>query len=291
MLFNETLIVVYRETILAEAFCADLIQTNYPQVELMGTDPITKMDDTGRERIVGKNVLIYGGYYRENHLDIVTRAKSVTCVVQEDEESKDWIETVRLIHACPCDWTIKTIMQNETGTSTIKKHHIEIGNHLDNYLYKYPSEDDLNFQNGVYTIDGPTDLDKVKQINTMEDIAYCVVRGKEKRKQNDRIARSRFARSILAKKKFGDSTIEVRISEGDSPIVDTCILLAQHSPDGVGILARHDYKLKKTLLSICCLEASGMKASRIAKEWIGGGGSPFMGGGSREGLFFFHEMQ
>jgi hypothetical protein len=211
-------------------------------------------------------VLIYGGYYRENHENIVKSAKSVARVVQEDEESKDWSESVELIRACPCEWTIKNDERKYGTDNKIEQHHDEIGRHLDNYLYRYPSENDLNFQNGVYVIDAPTDLDKVKKITSMNDIANCIEQGKEKRQQNERIAQQRLARSTVIQKKFGDDILEICISEGDSPIVDTCFLLAKNSKSKVGALFRHDCSLDKTFLSVYCLEESGRKASKIAKR-------------------------
>lgn len=274
------LVVVTRARMVAEAFASHLIQLLHPDVTIIITPAVTSMPEETLEKLSGRDVLIYGGYYRGNYGPILEKAKSVNCVVQEEEDQSE--KSVNFIVSKPCEWTIKML-----GVEFSDFQH-EIAKHLDAYLYDYPNEDDLNFQNGIYGIDAPNDLEKIKKIQSMKDVADCIERGKEKRKASQYIAQERVKKSTVFMKEIDGETVAIRISEGDSHIVDSCLALAETSPSGIGVLVRRDYTLNRTYISVCCLKNSGKKAGRIANLWMNGGGSMFMGGGSREGLLFFH---
>jgi hypothetical protein len=298
MKFTENTVVVCRKNMLAEVYCGYIIQCCLPGIEIIHTDALTKMDDATLEKVRGKDALIYGGYYRgvENHKAILEKANSMTVVIQDEDmkNKKEWMEIVTLISGKPCEQTLNLLSLHfgEEKEKTLERiggtFHRRICHHLDMYLYDYPEDDDINFQNGVYIIDASNDLEKIKLIQSDQGVSACIEKGKQKCQNNLGVAQQRVNKSIEIQKLIGGKPIAIRVAEGDSPIVDSCRLLAKNSSSRVGAMFRHDIRLGKTFVSICCLKESGFEACTIAREWMNGGGSPFMGGCSREGLFFPH---
>lgn len=287
--FDATTVVVCRDTIPCEIYCGHLIKSVFQDVNVIHTRAITKMGEEMLGTLKDKNVIIYGGYYRHSHKEILNVAKSVCCIVQ-NERLQNWDPHVFLFHDFACAWTIDRIRKMVSFDGCITDKQVKIGDMLDEYMYNYPGEEAMNFQNGLYLIDAPNDLEKLKRVETEDKIAHCIEEGRKKRLNNFMLAQERVKKAILLTKKIGGEHITMLISEGDSPIVDTCNALAKASPSGIGALVRHDYHLERTYVSICATRDSGMEASTIARDWVNGGGSKFMGGGSIDGLAFPRDL-
>ena len=165
---------------------------------------------------------------------------------------------------------------------------------LDSYMYGFPSEESLCFQNGIYVINAQTDLEKIATITSNEMVDFTIEAGKPKRIANRRIALDRVSKAI--KLEVDDDsdgelkTYMVAFGMGDSPIVDTCIALAESSSSGIGILLRYDFSQRKTFISCRVTEESGLNAGKIMRLKFGGGGSRSMGGCSIPGLHFPEDL-
>jgi hypothetical protein len=190
-----------------------------------------------------------------------------------------WINPIR---ASENKGFLSWVLQEKIKTPVL----LQIGEYLDSYLYGWPTEEALAFQNGVYTLTGNSNLEKILQVQTQEDIAEVIEKGKIKRNANKEIAagRVRDATTIMYQ------GVQVLVGFGDSPIVDTCIALAEKAPSGIGILFRYNLKDKRTFISVRVTEGNSLRAGDIAQVLIGGGGSHSMGGGSTDGLIFPEEL-
>lgn len=250
---------------MAEVYCANLWKR-----EILATPPITEMSKDLLQKISGRAILIVGGYFRQNMDAINKSAKSV--FVYESEEKDSFIS-----------WTIDALSKVIPNPITFK-----ICQFLEEYLYGDPSEDSLNFQNGIYCLDGRTDQEKLESIQDMADIRRVLEKGSERRIANKRTAEHRLTTAVPITIKLDGSEYKALVAIGDSPIVDTCIVLAQNSPDGFGILYRYDLFANKTFMTCRSTTTSKVHAGKYAQEWSGGsgGGTKICGGASITGLVF-----
>ena len=271
--------VIARRNMLAEVFGAYLWSCT-TKSEHIFTDPDVKMTDANLKLITGKSVLIVGGYYRDNMAPIINAAADVTVFynASDDVISHDGYTVVRGTSTSGfLSWTVNKL--NVTLPYVCR-----MADLLDQYLYGWPTEEALCFQNGIYTIDKPDDLGKLLSVLSDADIDAIIVAGRTKRIANKRIADERVKKSSVYTFNVNGTKYRAAISIGDSPIVDTCIALAVQT--GIGILLRYDLAAEKTFMSIRTTRESGIDAGKLAGDLVGGGGSMSMGGGQIGGLHF-----
>jgi hypothetical protein len=303
--FNESKesehVIIIRKNILAELFAAHLLIKYKIYHEYILTDHITSLTEDILKRITGKNVLIFGGYYQKSLEPILAVVKTLAIVLSESTDPyKDAYkdrEILQVYQSPPCTYALQSC-----NVDDIEK---QMSLYIDDYLYgQHPNDEAMNFQQGIYDIDKPTDLEKLLSIQNKDDIQLCLENGAIKRLNNQRQVKWRIEGAVEVKYE-GKA---IMVSEGDYPVVDTCYLLAKLSPDGIGLAIRHHYKLNKTFLSVCCLKENAgelikklmnqiqqkyeLEIGRDAEEneKASGGGSPFMGGGSCYGLYFYNKI-
>jgi hypothetical protein len=276
-------LIVVRRNMLAELYGAHLWAT-HTNTEIFDTSALTEMTPDQLEKIRNKNILIVGGYFKSNMKPILAEAKEVT-VFFNTSDLDDQQPDHKFITAEPLSgflsWTIQQLGIVESCT-------VQIAKYLDEYLYGYPSEESLCFQNGVYTIDKPSDLERLLTIQSNKDIESTIAKGKKKRVANLRIAQQRLEASKQFIVYFDGKPYPATVAIGDSPIVDSCILLAQQT--GIGILFRYNLAAKKTFLSCRTTKESGIDAGHLMKQLVNGGGSVPMGGGSINELLLPHQL-
>lgn len=281
-------IIFARKSMLAETYGGYLLKESCPESELFLTENITEFTPEMLTTIKDKNILIIGGYYRENIKEI-TRSATMTTVFYNSSDFPEFLKNgspsysiiIGTEHRGFLSWVIRYLH--------IKEDYIRLmGRYLDEYLYGYPSEESLRFQQGVYSIQRETDLEKILTIKSVADVEDAIEVGSIKRFSNLRHAKQRLTTAYVYPIRYDGRLISATVSIGDSPIVDTCILLAEHT--GVGILFRYDLRNNKTFVSCRTTEKSDIDAGKLMKQFIGGGGSYVMGGGSVDGLKFPHEL-
>lgn len=274
-------VVVVRQSMLAELYGAHLWMVQCG-CELLVTAPVTQMTSDLLDKISGKRILIVGGYYSSNMSAILDAAKEVT-VFYNSSDVDELVKGYQFITSVEftgfLTWTVQQLNIQEPYILRMSKY-------LDEYLYGYPSDEAMCFQNGVYVIDKDNDLDKILTIKSNDDISPVIVKGREKRINNRRVAEQRLKTSKQLTFKAGDEIYTCLCSIGDTPIVDTCLLLAEKSNTGIGVLFRYDINTSKTFISCRTTLDSGIDAGLLMKKWIHGGGSKPMGGGSVSGLHF-----
>jgi len=274
-------LIVVRQSMLAEYYGAYLWQQQTGS-DIMVTSPITKLTEDDLLKIKDKKILIVGGYYRENMEPIVKSAKEVSVFYNNsdiDGLTVDYTYYTSRELTGFLTWTVNQLALTEPYI-------LQMAQYLDEYLYGYPTEQALCFQNGVYILEGNNDLDKILKVKSLSDIEQTIIKGREKRVNNLRVAQSRLKLAKEYTITFNGCCYEVLIGIGDTPIVDTCLLLAEKSKMGIGMLLRYDFNLNRTYVSTRTTENSGIDAGNLMKLLIKGGGSKPMGGGSVEGLYF-----
>ena len=273
-------VIVVRKTMLAECFGAEVLRT-YHGVEVIGTDPLVAPTPELLQQVSGKDVLIVGGYYTKSLSEFVAVAKSVTVFYNTSDVPSETPHTI-----------VRAESNRGFATYAVKKASVndgllgDIAEWLDEYLYGFPSQQSLQFQNGIYTLDAPTDIEKLKLvIDGKHDIVDVLERGAKKRAEHNLvIAGERFA----AAKEYTVLGKKVLVAVGGSPIVDTCLMLCK--PTGIGMLVRYDEEKQRTLVSCRVTEESGENAGTIMQQFIGGGGSRPMGGGSVPDILTLDEL-
>jgi hypothetical protein len=278
-------LVVVRETMLVEVYGTFLWQKYLNKGNVIATKPITEMDNATVAEIKGKNILLVGGYYRENMSPILASANSVTVYYSESDidETSHFLTYKVVISSGFASWMAQQLCIKDELI-------IKIAKYLDEYAYGDPSEDSLCFQTGLYTIDKPKDLDKVASISSIQNVEDVIALGKSKRIANLRVADQRVKSSKELTVTVDNKPYKALVSIGDSPIVDTCLLLAKKSTQGIGILFRYDMSANKTFVSARTTKESGINAGQLMKSLVNGGGSRYMGGGSVSTLLFPEQL-
>lgn len=279
-------VIIVRRTMLAENFGAWLLKQESPQTQVLQTDAQVSLKEYELEIIRDKKILIVGGYYT-NSMKSIKEVASSGCVFLNEGDA---------IPPAATNWDVVLSPVIGRGFATValtqidKRFHTEVNlkivNYLDQYLYGWPSNEAMAFQNGIYLIDCETDLEKLLTIRTEKDVEDTIANGETKRRANFRIAQQRFDTAIPCKIALpNDLKLTALLAIGDSPIVDTCAVLAEHSENGVGILMRYDLKRNRTLISVRVRDNTCVRAADVASSLCqGGGGSHAMGGGSIEGF-------
>ena len=274
-------IIVVREGMLAECYGAYLWSV-VKGCKFLTTPPLTQMEKADLAVIRDKNILIVGGYYRDNMEPIVEAAKEVTVFYNSSDVIRN-VPPHELLTPLEftgfLTWTIEQL-------SIEDEHILLIGRYLDEYLYGYPSDESLYFQKGVYTIDKDTDLNKLLTIRCVEDMVNILVKGQEKTIGDRRIAEQRCKSAKEFTFELEGKSYSALVTIGDSPIVETCLLLAKKSSSGVGMLFRYDISTGKTFISTRSTKESGIDAGVLMNKLVKGGGSKVMGGGSISKLVF-----
>jgi hypothetical protein len=291
----------------------------HAKAKVVLTDPVTKMDEKILEQIQDKNILIVGSYYRDNMDEIYARAKSVLVFYNNDDVSaksddgkihfykNNNVLTYRL---CDPKNKYKYILESDTenklvnhiiyvadectgfatySIETLGLDHQECykipAKHFDSYLYGFPDEATLNFQYGFYALEMKEDMDKFKAIIEHKDlIATMLLNGQEIRLRNAGVTQARLENSTEVVVDYKDRTYKMRVAIGDSPIVDSCIKLADNATDGIGCLVRFDLQTRKVFYSIrkSARADPNLRMGEFIREVFGcGGGSKIQAGGSK----------
>lgn len=284
-------VAVVRSNMLCELFGAELLLPR--GVTVMQTQAQTALTAGQLEDIRDKRVLIAGGYYRGAMSPILDVARRVTVFLNSSDhlEPHPKLEVLRAsidsnafgfasfcVAACQADGREPTAPNYPAPTGDVPR----VARFLDEYLFGNPSEEALCFQNGVYTIDRPTDAEKIRTLLTPADVDRCVANGRPKRVSNLRIAEQRYKATVTISFRYGERDVRAVLGVGDSPIVDTCLFFAQKAD--VGMLFRFDVSQRRTFVSAISNAASNLDAGKLISDLFGGGGSFFMGGGSFQGL-------
>jgi hypothetical protein len=285
-------VIIVREMMIAECFGAHLwsvaAELRDQPMHVLYTKAQVSLSESEMESIRGANVLIVGGYYRDHMPEIIAAAAKVWVFHNNSDEQMEGYETLLPRSATEgfASFALQSITSEGVSLDNVETLKEVVG-HLDSYLYGWPSEEAMCFQNGVYLIDKPTDLEKLLTIKTIQDVNSTMQNGRLKRRANLRIAEQRLKWARAFNIAYGAKTLSiysVLVGFGDSPVVDTCRLLAEKSADGIGILVRYNLEAERTFFSVGTTERSSHDAGEIAKVLFDGGGSQPMGGGSLAGI-------
>jgi len=256
---------------------------------VLRTAQVVKLEGCLLRRLKNKTVMIFGGYYNDNMQEIVDVASLVTVFLSQGDKFPA-VTPESVIHCVFATenrgsllWTADKLDIDGTFTRKMIKY-------LDSYAYGNPCKHALKFQNGIYTLEGETDLERLLSIKTWEEIDEVIARGSEKRNANKRVAEQRLQSAMNMIITVPTGRYSFKVSFGDTPILDTTMLLAKHSIGGLGMLIRYNYHGNRTLITVRRNELSNIDVGKLMAEWIGGGGSPIYGGGSLEGILSPHQI-
>ncbi len=274
-------LVIARGIMLNEVYGAYLWRT-HKKIDTLITEPITKLSLSNiEETIKNKNILIVGGYYHDNMEPITASAKKVTVFCNSSDASELKQVNYEIIIAKEgkgfLTWTIDQLKITDPVTYGI------IG-HLDDYMYGFPSSADIYFQAGLHAINLPTNLDKLLTIKTLEDIIKTCEYGKTL-PSNKETAQKRLDTAVEVELSYDEKKYGALVAVGDTHLVETCMLLAERSKSGVGILLRYDLKHGRTFFSCRVTKESSLDAGLIMFKLFKGGGSKSNGGASVDSLF------
>lgn len=283
-------VIVVRKRIIVEELGAEwwkqYVQRQNLNVDVITTEHITEMDSNLLSRIKGKNVLLVGGYYRNNMDSIRQAAKNVFVFLNSSdmESQREFFKEKEILRNTK--GFLSFVLTFVTDKDPVKE---AIAEYLDDCLYSsYPNEISLHFKNGVYAIQGNSDLEKIQTIKTLQDVEKTIEQGKKKREDNLFFAKGRLSRSKIYLVMYEEDIYQVRASIGDTAIEDSCRVLAENSPNGLGFLFRYDLSRKPQETHITCASTKSCKisAGALMNFLVGGGGSKAIGGGSVDSLVF-----
>lgn len=268
-------IVIVRSNMLAEVWSASLLQKQNVVTEVMYTSEQTRLTPEQLETIRNMNVLIIGGYYHASLAEINMVVSNLTSILQDSPVGYD-SANVLLGDICACVLDLCGLTQNAYAS--------RIAVMLDGYLAGEFSDTNLNFQAGVYGLSDTNHVDRVTRLAECVNLNLIIEAGIGLRKPLKCTAAARAKTSVAIS--YGD--ISIQCAAGDSPIVESCIALAELSPNGIGMLVRHNYKVNRTMISLYSNDS--INVANIAAKLVNGGGSAYMAGGSCEGLLTAHQI-
>lgn len=276
--------VVVRSNILPEVYGAHLLES-VTNAKTISTGQITSFTDEMLEKVKGKKVLIVGNYYSDNMLPILKTTSDLTVFLNSSDKMNNDFECVQAERGKGIlTWILSKFpaLSNDKVIWTISFY-------LEKYIYGWPCGNSIYFQYGIYTRNGSNDLERILDIKSMDDVVKTIATGQQVKPSLERIVKSRMDSSRVCKWR----DMDVIVTFGDNPIVETCIELAKASPNGIGFLFRYNFKTCVTYFSCRVTEESGLDAGYLASEFAKesgmdatGGGGIAMGGGSIKCLTF-----
>lgn len=280
--------IVIRKSVVAECVAAYFLKRISFVKEIIEVDNITCPDDKLLEKIKGESVFIVGGYFTGNLEKFVQVSNQVT-VFYNSKDTPDTCEhTIIKFKPCTgiCTFVSQFLLKTHPHYNFLKK----ILLNFDEYIYGYSQEESLNFQNGFYELEGNNTQKINKLIDHPEIYNEIIELGKKRREKNLIIANER----LISSKIYKFNGISIRVSEGESPIIDSCQLLATGNENikgtGVGLLVRWNFDLNKTFVTCKTTKESGLNAGELMHQFIGGGGSESTGGGSICGIYTINQL-
>jgi hypothetical protein len=240
-------------------------------------------------------ILVVGNYLSAPPTET---SKAVKCHVTQFANDAD-PSTVNEAVALPIKVDARIVCSGDTGFLTWTTQQLKSGEAaqrvasiFDRISYGYPTDDDLSFHRGIYTIDmkaGQTKLDSVKSaFGSMAAIDTTIKIGKSERAQHDDTIASRFMSSKIMHILIPGIAKRLRIcvAFGDTPLGDSAYRLA--STTGIGLLMNYNLADNVTQFVICCTAASkqnaGVLMSKLVKD---GGGSKHIAIDTLPGLCVF----
>src|SRR3972149_7826399 len=225
-------VIIVRRSMLNELFGAHIFGKYY-DAYIIATDSIV----TPTPEIIGlieydDDVMVVGGYYR-GHLDkIVADAGTVTVIYNSSDVPEDGID-FKISHNGFASYAVSKM--------DCTADEITIATLLDEYSLGLPSTASLNFQQGIHTLEGLSNQEKLlKIIEKQISIAEVIERGRTRRAESSSIIDDR----VSSAKIFVIDGNEVSVSVGNTSIVESCVKLAQRT--GIGMLVRYNEEQDRT---------------------------------------------
>jgi len=281
--------VIVRKNILAETYGAWLLNDKL-NTEIIQTDQITTLPQDILDKIKGKKVFIVGGYYSKQLEEIYNNTTQSITVFYNNGDDISYSNKLNheFYMASQSSGFCYFIMKYLDITDSWK---VKLADALDEVMCGFPSEESLQIQYGFYSY-YPEAKDNYEKFNSIDDVMLIgiIENGKNKRNDNLMTAKTRVRDSKLLTVLYEEKEYIIRVAIGDSPIMDSCIALAEASPSGIGLLVRFDLAKTKTLYSIRKVDLDINKnlnmGNFISTVFKCGGGSYVMAGGSIDGLHF-----
>lgn len=256
-------------SMIAEAWCARVLGQYAKGIAIIISDDQNCLTESQLERINGKNVLLIGGYYNDCLSAIEAVATSVTVWVQEPIKSDTG--RCKVVVGPICATTIAEIVRHSHASVGVADEVFHEAALLDSYLTGKYTDQCMNFQAAIYSLPGSTLYDKVAS-SCRESTDDLIKRGAVLRAPLKSTANTRAKTSVTLE----FNGVHIQCAAGDSPIVESCIALAELSPGGVGILVRQNYATNRTSFTI--YSKGEVDAADIAFRFSRGGGSSHSAG-------------
>ena len=268
-----------RQSMLAESYGAHLCTEYDSGYAMVLTDNITEPTD---EMLACPAVWIIGGYYKKHYSSF--KGETFVFLNNCDEIPEEKFDNVKFVMAKEG----KSFLDYVCDLFGIKDEHVlRICRCLENYAYDYPEDESMNFQSGVYALEGATCLEKLLKVHRGEiSLEEVMEKGKVRRMSTMLTVQTRCKTAVMTTISFKGKEYSAIVANGDSPVNETLVALLKSGGTDVAILLRYDMKGKKTFISLMTSKGSGIRAGVLARERYGGGGSIVFGGGDMDGFVF-----
>jgi hypothetical protein len=259
---------------------------------IAATDDLTEPDEKIINDISGRDIFIVGNYYMEFLDKLRNHCRSIEIFLSEGE-SYPLSEDIKIyLSQKNAGFATYAVQQNsekleelEEGSSSFLW---KIGEMLEEVVYGFPTEDSLNFYNGITTLSNTlSEMDKLALVtNKAVDIDTVKKRGMDARAFHFPVIQER-------KKSAKDSRIcdkyTVCVCLGKDNVLESCQALSEKH--GIGFLMHYDTDRKGTHIHCGVSKTSGLDAREVLKDYIGESvGSMVLSSGFMPGLCELYKL-
>lgn len=260
---------------------------------IAATDDLTEPDEKIINDISGRDIFIVGNYYMEFLDKLKIHCGSIEIFLEGEATTYPPREDIKIYTSEKnTGFATYAIQQNsekleelEEGSSSFLW---KIGEMLEEVAYRFPTEDSLNFYNGIPTLSNTlSEMDKLALItNKAVDIDIVKKRGLDARSFHFPVIQER-------KKSAKDSRIcdkyTVQVCLGKDNVLETCQALSEKY--GIGFLIHYDTDRKGTHIHCGVSKKSGLDARDVLKDYIGESvGSVALASGFMPGLCELYKL-
>lgn len=289
---GEKLFIVRRSNLI-DFFGAAVFKSCDKNILIAATDDLTEPDEKIINDISGRDIFIVGDYYM-NFLDkLKVHCNSIEIFLPYSYTHSEHDNSISFYFSEEnsgfASYSIKCnsekLEELEEGSSSFL---LNIAEMLEEVVYYFPSEDALDFYNGIATLSNTqTEMEKLSLItNKVIEIDLVKKRGKESRSFQFPVIQER-------KKSAKDSRIcdkyTVQVCLGDDNVLETCQALSEKY--GIGFLMHYIPDKKGTHIFCGVSKTIGLDAREVLRDYIGNAtGSVALASGFMPGLCELYKL-
>lgn len=265
----EKRLIIIRRSNLADFFGATVFQLCRGDL-IAATDKLTEPDEKLINDIHQRNIFIVGNYFSGYLEKLQTHCNYLEVFYNHFETVDKETEHTFFLAEKDRGFATYAVKSNSIKLEEIKEGSysflLNIAEMIDEFYYGFPSEDTLDFYNGVLSLSDKTmDIEKLSLVtNEIVPIDFVKKRGNEARSYNFPVIK---ARTNTAKDSRICDKYTVQVCLGKDNVLETCRALSEKH--GIAFLMNYDKDRKGTNIFCGVSRESNYDSREVLMDYIG----------------------